>query len=121
MTLMTWDVEFTHQFGEWFDTLSGDDQDQVADAVELLEQHGPSLKRPVVGQISGTVKHHNLKELITGSMRVIFAFDPRRTAILLLGGDKAEAGWKLWYRSAVPEAEQLYEEHLAALKGEGLL
>lgn len=118
---MTWDVEFTHQFGEWFEDLSEEDQDDVADAVGLLEQDGPNLKRPVVGQVSGTKRHHHLKELRTGSIRIIFAFDPRRSAILLLGADKAEEGWKRWYGTAVPRAEALYDEHLDALKAEGLI
>jgi len=48
-------------------------------------------------------------------------FDPRRTAILLLGADKAEHGWKRWYRDAIPEAERLYNEYLEELRKEGLV
>ena len=54
-----------------------------------------------------------------GSLRVLFMFDPRRAAILLLGGDKAEAGWKAWYADAIAEAERLYDEHLTELRKEG--
>ena len=55
-----------------------------------------------------------------GALRVLFAFDPRRHAILLLGGDKS-GRWKQWYRSAVPAADDLYDTHLRELRDEGLL
>jgi hypothetical protein len=62
----------------------------------------------------------NLKELRppAGNLRVLFAFDPRRVAILLLGGDKTDQ-WESWYESAIPAAEQLFEEHLALIAKEG--
>ena len=50
-----------------------------------------------------------------GALRVLFAFDPLRSAILLLGGDKS-GQWDEWYRTAVPRADDLYEEHLAELE-----
>jgi hypothetical protein len=62
-----------------------------------------------------------MKELRTssdGDLRVLFAFDPRRTAILLLGGNKT-GRWAEWYLSAVPRADDLYDEHLAELRREG--
>lgn len=55
-----------------------------------------------------------------GALRVLFAFDPRRTAILLLGGNKS-GQWDEWYRTAVPIADELFDEHLAELQREGLL
>lgn len=55
-----------------------------------------------------------------GHMRVLFAFDPRRTALLLLGGDKS-GRWHTWYAEAIPQADQLYDEHLEALRREGEL
>ena len=88
----------------------------------LLAENGPSLKRPVVGEIK-TSRHTNLKELIVsaaGALRVLFAFDPRRHAILLLGGDKS-GNWDAWYATAVPQADALYDEHLQELRDEGLL
>jgi hypothetical protein len=54
-------------------------------------------------------------------LRVLFIFDPRRTAILLLGGDKAEEGFKKWYQTAIPEADRLYREYLEELRNEGLI
>jgi hypothetical protein len=58
---------------------------------------------------------HHLKELRPGSagrseIRVLFAFDPTRSALLLLGGDKA-GNWQRWYRQNIPIAEQLYLEY----------
>ena len=52
-----------------------------------------------------------MRELRVGSVRVLYVFDPRRVAILLLGGDKRDR-WTAWYEHAVPEADRLYEEHL---------
>jgi hypothetical protein len=51
--------------------------------------------------------------------RVLYAFDPRRNAILLLGGDKT--GNANWYQEYVPKADKIYDAHLAALKKEGQL
>jgi hypothetical protein len=64
-----------------------------------------------------------MKELRCGrreAIRVIFAFDPRRTAILLLGGSKA-GRWREWYRDAIPQADRLYSTYLAELSREGLI
>src|SRR5204863_6831420 len=90
-------------------------------AVERLAEGGPTLGRPTVGEVTGS-RIRNLKELrpAATSIRVLFVFDPRRVAILLLGGDKAEHGWTAWYRGAVAEAERLYDQHLDELRGEGL-
>jgi hypothetical protein len=65
----------------------------------------------------------NMKELRVskgGAIRILFAFDPRRHAILLLGGDKS-GQWEAWYRLAIPEADDLYDTHLRELHAEGLL
>ncbi len=71
--------------------------------------------------ISGS-RHANMKELRPrgGNLRVLFAFDPRRLAILLIGGDKS-GEWNAWYQRMIPLADDLYDEHLATLKREGLL
>jgi hypothetical protein len=55
-----------------------------------------------------------------GVLRVLFMFDPRRQAILLIGGDKSEQ-WESWYEQAIPLADELYDEYLAELKEEGLI
>ncbi|MEU1897536.1 type II toxin-antitoxin system RelE/ParE family toxin [Nocardiopsis dassonvillei] len=115
---MSWPIKVTEEYAEWFRTLLKEDLDsavQVTQAVGLLRQEGPALGRPFVDRLKGSRLHH-LKELRPGSggrseIRIIFAFDPSRSALLLLGGDKA-GNWKRWYRSHVPRAEQLYADHV---------
>jgi hypothetical protein len=89
--------------------------------VRLLEEKGPALARPYSDVITSS-RHPNMKELRIQHKgkpyRVLYAFDPRRKAILLLGGTKV--GKARWYRTAVPRADQLYEEHLRELQAEGL-
>jgi hypothetical protein len=87
---------------------------QVAQAVAALREEGPALGRPLVDRVKGSQIHH-LKELRPGSqgrseIRVLFAFDPARSALLLLGGDKA-GNWQRWYRENIPIAERLYREY----------
>jgi hypothetical protein len=102
----------------WLDSLQATDAktaDLVDDAIYALSRSGPTLGRPLVDTITGsTVK--NLKELRPGSsgtseVRILFVFDPWRSAILLVAGDKS-GKWNRWYASAVPRAEQLYEIYL---------
>lgn len=92
--------------------------------VELLAEEGPRLKRPVVGEIVGSKFDPRMKELRASVgpsvLRVLFMFDRRRTAILLIGGDKARE-WKAWYRSAIPAADHLYEVYMQELHDEGEL
>ena len=81
-----------------------------------LREDGPALGRPLVDRLKGSRIHH-LKELRPGSrgrseIRVIFAFDPARSALLLLGGDKA-GNWERWYRDNIQAAEQLYFDYTA--------
>ena len=118
------DVEFTDQFGAWWSTLSERQQHDLDQRVTLLEQQGPALRRPVVGEIVGSSFDPQMKELICDSdgahLRVLFMFDPRRTAILLIAGDKT-GRWKSWYRKMIPVADQLFLDHLQELKNEGLL
>jgi hypothetical protein len=81
-----WDVEFTDEFGHWWETLDHGEQESVAASVELLRQFGPQLSRPHADTLYGS-KHGNMKELRTQHLghplRTLFAFDPRRSAILL--------------------------------------
>jgi hypothetical protein len=89
---VAWRVEVTGEFADWARSLRKLDRDssrQVGAAVELLKQHGPSLKRPLVGEIA-TSKIKNMKELRPGD-------------------------WRGWYRKAIPRAEQLYAEHIEAM------
>lgn len=116
---MPWQVKVTEEYAEWYSALIKEDLDsavQVAQAVAALREEGPALGRPLVDRLKGARLHH-LKELRPGSrgrseIRVIFAFDPTRSALLLLGGDKA-GNWQRWYRANIPLAEQLYTEYTA--------
>ena len=115
-------VEYTDQFEAWWTGLVEAEQEDIDAKVRLLEQRGPALGRPHVDTIRGS-RHANMKELIVQHAgqpyRVLFAFDPRRCAILLVGGDKAGDG--RWYETHVPIADRLYDEHLAELRREGVI
>jgi hypothetical protein len=116
-----WGVEYTDEFESWWNGLSEGDQERVYAAVEILESAGPALGRPLVDTLE-TSQLPKLKELRPrgGNLRVLFVFDPRRVAILLLGGDKT-GRWKEWYIESIPAAERLYHEHLEQLREEGEL
>jgi hypothetical protein len=104
---MTWQVEFTDQFEEWWDHLTEDEQEAIVAAEEFLEERGPALGRPFVDTVKRS-RHKNMKELRPrgGNIRILFAFDPRRTAILLIGGDKTDQ-WDDWYNEHVPVADPM--------------
>lgn len=116
---MSWEVEYTDEFGSRWSALTSDEQDRVRSAVAFLEERGPGLGRPLVDTLE-TSRHSNMKKLRPpgGNLRVLFVFDPRRTAILLIGGDKTNQ-WEAFYEQAIPEADRLYDEHLAELRQEG--
>jgi len=120
---MAWEVEYTDEFETWWEGLDQGQQELLTAAVEQLEQRGPTLGRPYVDTIQGS-NIHNLKELRaddgTSYLRTLFVFDPRRTAILLIGGDKT-GRFDAFYTEGLPEAERLYDEHIAQLKKEGLI
>ena len=117
-----WEIKFTDEFGAWWNLLSEDEQESVAASVELLRQLGPNLPRPHADVLKGS-KHSNMKELRTQHqgrpIRTLFAFDPRRSAILLIGGDKT--GDDRFYERMIPLADRLYDEHLETLRKEGLI
>jgi hypothetical protein len=117
-----WEVEYTDDFGEWWDTLSEEAQVDIASSVGLLEQCGPNLKFPHTSGIQGSRISH-MRELRVqhkgNPFRILYAFDPRRAAILLIGGDKT--GDDRWYDRYVPIAENLYDQHIDLLKKEGAL
>jgi hypothetical protein len=118
---MIWEIEFTDEFGAWWDTLSDDEQESVRASVKLLGEFGPNLRFPHSSGINGS-RHGHMRELRVQHAgrpyRLLFAFDPRRCAILLLGGDKS--GNDRWYDENVPVADRLYDEHLELLRKEGL-
>lgn len=107
---------------KWWKTLDENEQVSIAASVLVLEEEGPNLGRPHVDTIEGS-RHTNMKELRTQHggrpLRTFFAFDPRRAAILLIGGDKT--GDKRFYDRLVPVADDLYDVHLEELRKEGLI
>jgi hypothetical protein len=121
ISTMPWEVEYTDEFDEWFDGLGEEAQEDVALAVEKLEERGPALPRPLADSVEGS-RHSNMKELrpLGTNIRVLFAFDPRRRAILLIGGDKTDR-WSEFYEEMIPVADDLYDEHLDELREEGTI
>jgi hypothetical protein len=119
---MTWEVEFTDEFGAWWETLAAAEQEDVSAIAEILMERGPDLPFPYSSGIKGS-RYEHMRELRVQSggkpLRVFYAFDPRRAAILLIGGDKS--GDDRFYKRMVPIADRLYDEHIEELKEEGLI
>jgi hypothetical protein len=119
---MVWDVEYTNEFGDWWDSLSDKEQNDAVAVITLLAERGANLPFPYASGIVGS-KHSQMRELRVQSsgrpLRVFYAFDPRRTAILLIGGDKT--GDNRFYETYIPIADRLYDVYLEELKKEGLL
>ena len=119
---MASELEYTDEFGAWWEGLDGDEQESVYAAVILLETLGPNLRYPHSSGVE-TSRHGHMRELRVQHRgrpyRVLYAFDPRRAAILLIGGDKT--GHDRWYEQFVPVADRLYDRHLDNLKREGLI
>ena len=117
-----WEVSYTDEFGQWWETLASGEQDAIDRAVGLLERSGPALGRPHADTVKGS-RHENMKELRVQRgrkpYRIFFAFDPRRAAILLIGGCKA--GDRRFYQRMVPIADELYDVYLQELRKEGLI
>lgn len=107
---VSWDVFFTETAEQWLGALSDEDFDRVIAAADLLSDRGPGLGRPTVDSITSS-RHANMKELRTGKLRALFAFDPKRRAIVLLGGDK-RGDWTGWYERNIPLADDRFDQHL---------
>ena len=119
---MAYEVEITDEWHRWFRGLTEAEQDEVAASIGLLEAKGPHLPFPYSSAISSSRPSH-MRELRTQvhgrPIRTLYAFDPRRVAILLIAGDKT--GDDRWYEVFVPQADKLYDEHLRILSEEGYL
>lgn len=117
---MEWEVEVTGDFEQWWDRLSGSEQESIRTIVLLLRQFGPALRFPFSSGIKAS-RHSHMRELriqhAGKPYRVLYAFDPRRAAILLIGGCKT--GIRRWYEIYVPIADRLYDEYLEELRREG--
>jgi hypothetical protein len=117
-----WEVEVTGEFEHWWTSLTEGEQEDVRAVVLLLRAFGPALRHPFSSGVT-TSRHAHMRELRIQHRgkpyRVLYAFDPRRTAILLIGGRKT--GGRRWYETFVPMADRIYDEYLETLKKEGLI
>ena len=115
-----WDVSQTTVFEGWWGELSEQEQDDVTAIVELLEEMGPRLPFPYSSGVEAS-RHSPMRELRIQShgdpLRVFYAFDPNRNAILLIGGNKSGQD-KRFYKTMIPKADALYDEHLKALQSQ---
>lgn len=117
---MSWEIEYTDEFGVWWDQLSMAEQESLDASVRLLETCGPNLEYPHSSGINRS-RHTHMRELRTQHngrpLRTLYAFDPRRIAILLIGGDKT--GADRWYDRHIRLADRLYDEHLEQIERQG--
>ena len=116
---VAWEVEFSDEFEQWWNTLSESEQGKVDARVSLLTERGPNLGFPFSSQVKSS-RYPEMRELRAQAggdpLRMLYAFDPRRTAILLVVGDKTSDD--RWYETNVPIACRLFERHLQAIKKE---
>jgi hypothetical protein len=120
---MAKDTEWTVLFHQEFDTWLAEQEQglrrEIWSHIDVLRRLGPNLGRPRVGTIKGSA-FSNMKELVIqyqgNPWRVLFAFDPNRNAVLLVGGTKV--GKKDWYAVHIPIADQRFERYLKSLKGQ---
>lgn len=121
---MEWEILLTAEVEAFLDDLYDSDRvshQLVNQAILVLERNGPGEGRPLVDSITAS-RIANMKELRPppggrGEIRILLVFDPWRSAILLVAGDKS-GQWTRWYRTAIPRAEQLYEDYLAERRKE---
>lgn len=113
-----WEVNLGY-VESWLRELDDESYELVIAALELLAERGPQLGRPLVDTLK-TSRHKNMKELRPGSkgrsvIRILFAFDIERSAVLLVAGDKSNS-WKKWYEVNIPVADSRLDDHLRELK-----
>ena len=113
MALMPYTLIYLDGFAAWLDEQDEDRQMRIIAHLDLLEERGPLLSRPYADTLKGS-RIANLKELRvqhkTEPIRILFAFDPKQQAVIILGGSKQ--GDKRWYDTNIPIAEKLYEDHI---------
>ena len=110
VTTSEWSIYAVNEVRDWIFALDPVTKERVVQAIDVLAEAGPSLGRPLVDSITHS-SIANLKELRPGTVRILFVFDPWRSSILLVAGDKA-GQWEAWYREAIPLAELRYETYL---------
>ena len=111
---------FTDEFGDWWNGLTAEEQEDVRAGVKLLQEKSVGLRFPYSSGVAKS-KHEHMRDLRIQHggrpYRVLYAFDPRRVALPLIGGDKT--GDDRWYDVFVPIADRLYDQHLEQLRKEG--
>lgn len=114
---MEYKIELTDECSSWLLARSDDEQEDILASINLLETLGPRLGFPHSSGINGS-KYSHMRELRIQHKgmpyRILYAFDPKRKAILLIGGNKT--GNKRWYKEYIPKADKLYERHLTQLE-----
>ena len=117
--MASWTVEIGDEFEPEFNELQEDVRTELLALSRLLQQFGPQLGRPRVDTLNGS-RHTNMKELrfstADGEWRVAFAFDPARSAILLVAGDKSGVSKKNFYKRLIAKADKRFDAHLSRLK-----
>jgi hypothetical protein len=117
--IMSWNVEFHEAFEPEFDELPSTVQDELLAHAKLLEEFGPTLKRPHADTLNGS-KHTNMKELRfdsdDGVWRIAFAFDRARKAMLLVAGDKSGVNQQRFYKALIKKADTRFDEHVERMK-----
>ena len=113
-----WEVLLHDTFVKELEELDESLQDELFAHAKLLANYGPHLGRPTVDTLKGS-SHFNIKEMRLSwrqeIWRVAFAFDPRRQAILLVGGNKCGVNQSRFYKRLIEVAEHRYQEHLQNL------
>ena len=113
-------MEYSDEFGEWWESLSSSEQKSIDYTVSLLQEMGPGLKMPHSSGVEKS-RHSHMRELRVQHQgrpyRVLYAFDPRRIAILLIGADKT--GNDRWYEQYVPMADVIYDRHVLEIRKGG--
>ncbi len=112
----SWEIVIHPIVRQWLDSLRRSEYEKVFTALEALEEQGPNLGRPFADQVKNS-RFKNMKELRPRgkNLRLLFAFDPNRKAIILVAGDKTN-NWIRWYEQNIPIAEQRFSEHLKNYK-----
>jgi hypothetical protein len=112
----SWEIVIHPIVRQWLDSLRRSDYKKVFTALEALEEQGPNLGRPFADQVKNS-RFKNMKELRPRgkNLRLLFAFDPNRKAIILEAGDKTN-NWIRWYEQNIPIADQRFSEHLKNYK-----
>jgi hypothetical protein len=108
----SWEIVIHPIVRQWLDSLTRSEYQKVVTALKVLREQGPYLGRPFADQVKNS-RFNNMKELRPRgkNLRLLFAFDPNRKAIILVAGDKTN-NWIKWYEQNIPIADQRFSEHL---------